>query len=230
MHVETAKVVLGGNEQRRCRGARDGTAPAMEFLAADDSSALVAAAQETSRTPLPLPRQQTTPPSRLPPRGLARAARSPAATRARPRHALAGHHRTRRLLQGLAHAACSPAAARSPALACRCDTPRQRRPRTKRRDTPRLCCACSPEAPPLRVRACSVGRPPCTRLLDASALARRCDTPRPCRPRRDTAQVCCACSLEAMPLRVRACSASRTGTGRVCAHSAGSAALACSLC
>jgi hypothetical protein len=42
--------------------------------------------------------------------------------------------------------------------------------------------------------------------------------------------VCCACSLEAMPLHVRACSASRVGTVRMCAHSASSAALACSLC
>jgi hypothetical protein len=155
--------------------------------------------------PLSSPRQQAAPPSRLLQRRLARTARSPAAARARPRRALAGHHRARRLLRGLAHAACSPAVARSPALARRCDTPR-------------LGCACSAEAPPR------------TRLLDASALARRCDTPRPCRPCRDTAQVCCACSLEATPLRVRACSASRAGTVRVCAHSAGSAALACSLC
>jgi len=58
MHIETAKLALGGNEQRLCRGGRDGTAPAMGFLAADDSSALVAAAPLSRRTLLPSPRQQ----------------------------------------------------------------------------------------------------------------------------------------------------------------------------
>jgi hypothetical protein len=33
MHVETTKLALGGNKQRLCRGARDGTVPAMGFLA-----------------------------------------------------------------------------------------------------------------------------------------------------------------------------------------------------
>ena len=176
MHVETAKFASGGNKQLLCRRARDGTAHAMGFLATDDSSALVAAAQETSRTPLPSPRHQAAPPSRLWPRGLARVAgrrkgspapcacrpppRSPAAARARPHRALAAAIRPGRAGRAAIRPGCAARARR-----------RRRR------------CACV-----LALLAALAGR---------RVLARRRDTPRPRWPRRtrrDTAQVCCACS------------------------------------